>query len=234
MPHILVIEHEADDPVALMGDWLREAGATLDVRRAWAGDPVPATLVDHDGLVVMGGAMGAHDEDEHLWLASVKHLVREAAAARVPTLGICLGHQLAAAALGGSVIVNPRGKQVGLLAIGWLPEAGDDPLFAGMTGDRRALQWNDDVVATVPERAVVTARAATGEVQAARFADTVWGVQWHPEVDDRLVARWIHDEGLPDGGDPQPHLAALADARAELDDAWRPLGHRFVELATRG
>lgn len=232
-PHILVIEHEADDPVSLVGEWLRAAGARLDERLAWAGDPLPGDLSGHDALLVMGGAMGAHDDAEHAWLTAVKALFREAAADSVPALGICLGHQLAAVALGGRVTVNPLGKQVGLLPVGWRAGAAEDELFGAVAGPRRALQWNDDIVATLPDGATELATATTGEVQAARFAPTVWGIQWHPEVDDVLVRRWIAEEGLPDGSDPETHLSALREARAELDEAWQPLAERFVHLAGR-
>jgi len=225
-----VVEHEADDPVAWFGAWLAETGVALDVRRPFAGDPLPDDLADHQGLLVMGGAMGANDDDEHAWLGPVKTLVRDARQRRTPALGICLGHQVAAAALGGTVIVNPLGKQVGLIPVGWTEAAADDPLFGAVATERRALQWNDDVVSALPEGAVRMATAPGGEVQAARYADTVWGVQWHPEVDRDLVARWVHDEGLPDGRDPEVELARLHAARAELDEAWRPLAHRFAGL----
>ena len=73
--------------------------------------------------------MGAHDDDHHWWLAPTKDLVRAAADAAVPTWGICLGHQLAAVALGGVSRRNPRGQQIGLLEVGWTREASADPLL---------------------------------------------------------------------------------------------------------
>ncbi len=230
VPRILVVEHETDAPVAWFGMWLAEAGVELDVRRPFSGDTLPSDLSEHHGMVVMGGAMGANDDAEHVWLAVVKALYREAAVAGRPALGICLGHQVAAAALGGEVIVNPQGKQVGLLPVGWTAAATADPLFGTVATPRRALQWNDDVVATLPDGAELMAAAPGGEVQAARFADTIWGVQWHPEVDRDIVARWVYDEGLPDGRDAETELDALEAARAELDEAWRPLAQAFARL----
>ena len=81
------------------------------------------------------------------------------------------------------------------------------------------------------------ATASTGEIQAARFAETVWGVQWHPEIDEPLLRRWVEEE--PDqprraGVDAEQVLAEVHAARAELDDAWRPLAARFAAITTAG
>ncbi|MGH3509083.1 MAG: type 1 glutamine amidotransferase, partial [Nocardioidaceae bacterium] len=109
-PRILVIEHEEQCPPGWLGEWLVEAGASLDVRRAYAGQPLPNRLTHHDGLVVLGGSMGANDDAKHGWLTATKQLLRQAVADDVPTLGVCLGHQLLAAALGGTVGPNPNGQ----------------------------------------------------------------------------------------------------------------------------
>jgi GMP synthase (glutamine-hydrolysing) len=226
-PRILVVQHESDDPIHLMGEWME--GVDLDVCRAFDGETVPSTVDGYAGLVVMGGAMGANDDATTPWLTPTKELIRAAAEASVPTLGICLGHQLAAVALGGEVRPNPRGKQFGLLDVGWEPAAHLDELFAPVATSRRAVQWNDDVVTGLPEGARVQARAVTGEVQAARLAPSVWGVQWHPEVDEPLVRTWTADGGV-DVDVAERALDAIGAAAAELDQAWRPLAVRFSEL----
>ncbi|RYJ05935.1 MAG: type 1 glutamine amidotransferase, partial [Actinomycetales bacterium] len=127
MTRILVVEHDAECPPALFGTWLEEAGCELDVVRPHAGDELPA-LDGYDGLVVLGGPMGADDDEKHAWIGPVKQQLRDADAAGLPTLGICLGHQLIAAALGGTVRRNDRGQQVGLLGVGW-------------TGAAAAISW---------------------------------------------------------------------------------------------
>jgi GMP synthase (glutamine-hydrolysing) len=224
---VLVVQHEADDPIHLMGTWM--TGVDLTVRRAYDGDPVPETTDDFDGLVVMGGAMGAQDDDKAPWLPATRELIRKAAASEVPTLGICLGHQLCAVALGGEVVVNPRGRQLGLTDVGFSAGAVDDPLLGAVVGPHRAMHWNDDVVARIPEGAEQLATAPSGEVQAVRYAPTVWGIQWHPEVDAALVARWANDGGLT-STEKEQLLDDLGRARSELDDAWRPLAERFASL----
>ena len=108
---ILVVQPETDDPPHLFGEWLEEAGARLEICRPYAGEPVP-TADGYAGLLVMGGAMSANDDEVLEWVGPVKELIRDAVSSGVPTLGICLGHQLMGAALGGRVTPNPLGHQV--------------------------------------------------------------------------------------------------------------------------
>ena len=172
---ILVVQHETDCPTGWVGDWLVEAGAELDVRHPYRGDDLPSDLHGYSGLIVLGGSMGANDDAENPWLTATKALIREGAVRRVPVLGICLGHQLCAVALGGEVVRNPRGQQIGVIPVGWTDEAAADELFGAMAGPVRAVQWNNDIVRRLPEGAVLLAETPAGEVLASRFAPTVWG-----------------------------------------------------------
>ena len=229
---VLVVQHEDMCPPALMGRWLVDAGCSVEVCRPYAGDELPDPAA-YDGFVVLGGSMGADDDEDHHWLGPVKERVRAAATAEVPTLGICLGHQLAAVALGGTVGVNPHGQQLGLLEVGWSPAAADDPLLGPLASTRRGVHWNNDVVTRLPEGAVALALAG-GDVQAARHAPTVWGVQLHPEADLEVVRPWAaSDEGShrARGIDQDALLRDIDGARTELDEAWRPLAVSFAALA---
>jgi GMP synthase (glutamine-hydrolysing) len=227
-PHVLVVQHQADCPPALLGLWLDAAGCELDVRHPYAGEPLPADLSEHDALVVLGGSMGAYDDADHPWLPATKELVRLAAAEGTPALGVCLGHQLATVALGGTVEVNPRGRQLGVLPMGWTDEAAGDPVLGSRPA--RVIHWNNDVVTELPPGAALLASAPDGTVQAARLAPEVWGVQPHPEVDDTVVGRWAADERATIG--PEVLDAALAQMHAavpELARTWQPVAVAFAE-----
>jgi GMP synthase (glutamine-hydrolysing) len=166
------------------------------------------------------------------WLTQVKALVHSAVEDGTPTLGICLGMQLATVALGGAVHRNPAGQQIGVLPVGWRPAAEEDALFASVTGMRRAVQWNDDVVRRLPSGAVVLAQTAGGEIQAARFAPRVWGVQWHPELGAQIAARWAdadRDSVWERGVDVDEYVADVAAAEEELR-GWRSLVRSLVAL----
>ena len=230
-PRVLVVEHEADCPPALFGGWLEDAGCTVTVCRPYAGDELPP-LEEYDALVVLGGPMAA--TDPHPWLAPLRDLIREAATTGLPTFGICLGHQVCAVAFGGTVEPNPRGQQLGLLEVGWSDAAADDVLLGPLSTPRRAVQWNDDLVTRLPDDAVVLAVTPEGETQAARFAPSVWGVQWHPEVDRAVLDAWASDDEerhVAAGIDQEQVLAEIGAAAAELEKSWRPLAERLAELA---
>jgi GMP synthase (glutamine-hydrolysing) len=236
---VLVVEHEGQCPPGWLGQWLREAGADLDVARPHAGDVLPADLARHSGMLVLGGDMGAYDDASHPWLTDVKRLVVAATADDTPVLGVCLGHQLAAVALGGEVRVNGHGQQIGVLGVGWTRAAYDDPLLGALaalgTGvdDVPAVQWNNDVVTRLPHGGVDLAHTDRGELQAARLARSVWGVQWHPEAGAEIIASWAEhdrDDALERGVDVDRYLADVEAAEERLRAVWRLLADGFAAM----
>ncbi|HET6627648.1 MAG TPA: type 1 glutamine amidotransferase [Nocardioidaceae bacterium] len=231
---ILVVEHEAQCPPGWMGEWLTGAGCELDVRRPYLTDTLPRDLSEHRSMVILGGATDAYADAEFPWLTDVKQLVRSAVEDGTPTLGICLGLQLIAVALGGEVHANPIGQQIGVPAVGWLRAAQDDPLFGPLTGARIAVQWNNDVVRSLPATSVVLAQTAQREIQAVRFAPAMWGVQWHPEAGVEIISRWAEndrDHALERGVDVDEYVARVAAAGEELRASWQGLATGFAALS---
>jgi GMP synthase (glutamine-hydrolysing) len=231
-PVVLVVEHQATCPPAWFGDWLQRLGVTLEVRRPYQGDALPASPTGLDGLLVMGGSMGAHDTGKHPWLSPTQELLVRAAERDLPTLGICLGHQLAVSALGGSVEVNPRGQQIGVLPVDWLPAAADDPLFGRVSKAAAvAVYWNHDLVTRVPETGDVLARADSGEIQALRLGERLWGVQFHPEVSPSLARTWADEEQSMVA---RPELDEVVEAvrvhESTLRETWGALASSFATL----
>ncbi|MEO9325335.1 type 1 glutamine amidotransferase [Nocardioides sp. C4-1] len=237
---VLTVEHQTSCPPALLGEWLVEAGCELDVRRPYADDGLAgfaglaglAGVDGYDAVLVLGGTMDAFDADVP-WLAPTRGLIARAAEHDVPVLGVCLGHQLAALALGGEVARNPRGRTAGLCPLGRADAFAADPLLAGVTGP--AIFSNQDVVTRLPDGAVELARAATGELQAARLAPRVWGLQWHPEATGDIVATWarMHPDAEAGAGGPEALKAEVDAAREALDADGRALVEVFVREATR-
>jgi GMP synthase (glutamine-hydrolysing) len=231
---LLVIQHEDDCPPAWFGEWFSEAGVAYDVVLGHRGEPVPADLDGYDGLVVLGGEMGANDDAEHAWLAPTKALISTVVAQGHCFLGICLGHQLASAALGGEVIVNPLGQAVGLTPVG-LNTAGEaDELMKVVDGGALSIQWNRDVTSRLPDGAVVLATSPDGTVQAARFAERAWGVQFHPEASPAVFASWINAVSADGAGAGRLEqiLREITDAEAQLRRSWAPLARRFAEIVS--
>jgi GMP synthase (glutamine-hydrolysing) len=239
----LTVEHEDECPPAWLGQWWEERGVRLRRVQAHAHTPrvagdhadvaIPATIGDADALVVFGGEAGANDDAEYPWLPATRRLIARTVADGRPFLGVCLGHQLAAVALGGAVGRNPEGMTTGLIPV-TVTEAGrTDPLLAECANSV-AVQWNSDVITRLPDRVTVLATAPDGTPQAVRFAPWAYGVQFHPEVTPEQFDSWWVDK--PSAADPALRLtaeaasAAIHAAREELRHTWRPFAARFVDL----
>lgn len=241
---LLVIQHEDDAPAAWFGEWLAAEGIDLTVVCGHRGEPVPESLTGYGGLLVLGGAMGAYDDSSCPWLTATKRLIATTVGRRDKAfLGICLGHQLAAVALGGTVAPNPTGRALGLMPVRLTEEGRTDPLIDGIAEQARAVQWNDDVVTAMPERPhvspcawpTVLAVAPDGTIQAARFGPLAWGVQFHPEVSPEVFASWgvaseKSDPPAPAASEVVMVAERIAEASAELRRTWRPLAERFAGI----
>ncbi|KGN33683.1 glutamine amidotransferase [Knoellia sinensis KCTC 19936] len=230
MPRYLVIQHEPAAPGGWLVERWSELGSAVETIRGDLGEPIPARLT-HDALVVLGGAMNANEDDRYAWLAPTKSLLRAAVADGIPTLGVCLGHQLLAVALGGEVIRNPHGRTSGLIPLS-LNAAGEaDPLLSGLSG-REVVQYNGDIVSRLPEGAESLATAPDSSVQAARFGPRAWGVQFHPETTPEIFKEWMANFS------PEPHEAADSPARwlAEMEsrrDVVRSTGYAVADAFAR-
>lgn len=226
-----MVQHSDDDPPNRLGDWLTEAGCDWQVVRAHLGEELPASLVGVDALVVLGGAMGAYDDAEFPWLTPTKALLREAAEQDLPTLGVCLGHQLLAVANGGRVVVAEV-SQAGVTSVRLSGAAGTDPLFGGLGDGPVAVHWNNDMVVEPPPGAVVLSSSAVG-IQAVRLGDRVYGVQFHPEVDPATAEVWAAGDvrsGRLTAADAATRLADIRAADRQLNEVWRGFALRFAAL----
>jgi GMP synthase-like glutamine amidotransferase len=191
-PRVLVFQHMELAHPGLFRDCLRAGGIEWDVVALQAGDAIPA-LEDYDALLVMGGAQDVWQEAEHPWLEAEKRAIRIAVQELgKPYLGICLGHQLLAAALGGEVL-PAKTPEIGVYDIE-LTEAGrSHPLFAGLEPTTRFLQWHAAEVVTLPAGARVLATTGTCAVQALAIGERAFGLQFHAEVDPPTLADWFSD-----------------------------------------
>lgn len=216
---------------------MREDGISFDVAALDEGAKVPL-LDPYDALIVLGGPMGPLDYDKHPWLADETATIREAVVERaLPTLGICLGHQLLALALGGS-LSEMKEVEAGVVDI-TLNEAGKrDPLFTGFADTVPAFQWHEWQIAELPPGAVPLAASALCQVQAMRVGTRAWGVQFHIEVHADTTDEWLapagHEEELQISLGPDARgifAAQAAEHMRRLNADARCLFSNFVQLA---
>ncbi len=228
MSTILVIEHDPSDPLLRLGEWLAEAGATVEVRRAHAGDPVPDDTSGFDAVISLGGEMGAHDDDVAPWLPATRRLLARSVADRTPTLGICLGAQLLAAAGGGIVTRGANGPERGAYLTARRDAAADDPLFADLPLTPDVMHYHDDVVSVLPPGATLLLSSPGYPHQAWRQGEAAWAVQFHIETGADDLRRWAEADDMPMAGRFGPMLDEAAETMALV---WRDVAHRFVRLA---
>jgi GMP synthase (glutamine-hydrolysing) len=186
----------------------------------YRGEPLPSWQ-ELDGLVVMGGPMGVGDTAEHPHLARESELIAAMVRTGRPVLGVCLGAQLLANALGARVY---RGEQaeIGCGAVS-LTEAGRKDPILGSTGAATlpVLHWHEDTF-ELPADASLLASSGLFPHQAFRIGTRAYGLQFHVEVEHELARTWR--ELLPDG--------ALAEASVtEIEDAGRTVLDAFFEYA---
>ena len=184
---LLVVQHEPSSPPGLVAAAAAATGVELQVVEA-PGEPVPAALDGADGLVVLGGAMDFDETDTYPHLARTMELLADAAARSAPALGICLGAQLAAAALGGRAYPGPAGEEIGWTKVELTDAGRADPVVGALQEPAELFEWHHDTF-DPPPGATLLAGGAVYPTQAFRLGSVV-AVQFHPEVDGPLLAGW--------------------------------------------
>jgi GMP synthase (glutamine-hydrolysing) len=184
---VLVLQHIACEHPGVFSEVMDERGVEPAPVELDRGEALPDWR-EFGGVLAMGGPMGAGDDAEHPWLAAEKRLVREAVAAGRPFLGVCLGVQLLAAALGAPIrAVEP--PEVGLLDVELTAAGREDPLFAGLDERFVTLQWHGDTF-DLPSGGVSLARSPLVPNQAFRAGRSAYGVQFHLEVTAEMAREW--------------------------------------------
>ncbi len=220
-PKILVFQHVPYEPLGTLDPLLKEAGFRIRYVN-FGRDPHQRPSLDkYEALIVLGGPMNAHQIDTWPNLLTEVDVIREAVASGMSVLGICLGAQLLAKALGGRVSRNAQRE------IGWydvqLTDAGrSDPVISTFAGTQRVFQWHEDGI-SLPAGADHLATSPASPVQAFRFGEHAYGFQFHLEVDASLVERWLTV------ADNQPLLAEEA-GRVDPEAIRRQTARRIDEL----
>ena len=178
------------------------------------------------GVIVTGSASSVTERAP--WMLRTEEYLAGAVRDEHPVLGICFGHQLLGQALGGSVTKNPRGREMGTVA---LEIVADDPLLDRSIEPALAHATHVDSVTQLPKQARILARTALEPHAALRFGERAWGVQFHPEFDELVMTEYLSSRReilTQEGRDPEAMLAAVRVAAAG-----RLVLRRFVQHGLR-
>lgn len=185
MKTVYVIQHIHCETPGLIADALAAHDAAIAHVRPFAGDAIPPTMGHAAGLVVMGGPMGVYEQEQHPFLTDEIELIQHALRDGKPVLGVCLGSQLLAAALGAKV-GQGRQKEIGWFPVTLTADGAKDPLLAGAPATFAALHWHGDVF-ELPRGAVSLASSALTAHQAFRHGTNAYGFLFHMETTPPLI-----------------------------------------------
>lgn len=187
MAKIYVLQHHPVENLGSIADALEGAALAWQYVRVADGQPVPADMKGAGGLVVMGGPMGVYQTDRYPWLRDEMRLIEDAIKSNLPVLGVCLGAQIVAAALGAKVERNPAGKEIGWHPIRLSDAAKDDRLLRGLPATLRPFHWHGDIF-ELPRGAVSLASSEKTPCQAFRHGERTYAFQFHFEVTRESVS----------------------------------------------
>jgi GMP synthase (glutamine-hydrolysing) len=232
--HIHYLQHEpTEDPGSIL-TWAVERNHTVTGSMIFDGDSLPS-LNSFDMLVMMGGYMSVYEEDEHPWLVTEKEFIRQAIQANKAVLGVCLGAQLIASALGAEVRKN-RFKEIGWFPVTLTPEGEKSPLFTDWPATFEAFHWHGDTF-DLPEGALRLAESEACANQAFSYGKSVAALQFHVETTSDSVMRLVSDcgadlaEGEPWVQSPDAILANK-DPLPELPRLLYPMLDRLSDIST--
>lgn len=232
MKPVLAVRHVPHEPLGQLETFLNEAGLAIQTVDLFNHVPQSLDLRQAAALIVMGGPMNVDQTDRYPFLARDVEWIRQALELHVPMLGICLGAQLLAKALGARVYANGV-KEIGWYPLEILPAAQGDPLFAGARSTETVFQWHGDTF-DLPAGAVHLAQSRQCKHQAFRYGQWAYGLQFHIEMTPDMVQSWLADPGNRDELaqldyiDPSAILAQTPEKMPAMAELGRRVLGRFA------
>jgi GMP synthase (glutamine-hydrolysing) len=227
MRKLLVFQHVPYEILGTLDPLLRSSGFRIRYVNFGRHPHAHPSLDGYQGLVILGGPMNVDEADRHPHLTTEMRLVETALERGIPVLGICLGAQLIARTLGAEVKRNPV-KEIGWYDVSITKEGRNDPLLSHLAETERIFQWHGDKF-EIPPGAVHLARSDACENQAFRLGTNVYGFQFHLEVDEPMIERWLE---VPLNRDEIRSLHGEIDPEAVRKET-RLHAHRLRELSDR-
>jgi GMP synthase (glutamine-hydrolysing) len=189
MKKLLVCQHVPYEVLGTLDPLFRAAGFRIKYANFGRFPNLKPTLDGYHGLVVLGGPMNVDEDERYPNLKYELTLIEDAMKRDLPVLGICLGSQLVAKALGAKVCHNHE-KEIGWYDLNLTEHAARDPIFRHFRASEKIFQWHGDTF-DLPQGAVHLAKSELCDKQAFRYGDKVYGFQFHLEVDEALIERWL-------------------------------------------
>jgi GMP synthase (glutamine-hydrolysing) len=185
---VLLLYHAWDNHKAFIGTLLDEQHIPYDIIDVEE-EPIPDPTT-YAAVIAFGGPQNVYNIDKHPYFVQEKEKIRLLVERDIPFLGICLGGQLLADALGGRVRPHSL-TSIGFFDVQFTPEGHNDPLYAGLPGYQKVFHWHEDTF-DLPPDAVLLATTEITKNQAFRYGQRAYGLQYHIELDDAALDSWLY------------------------------------------
>ena len=187
---VLVLRHVLHEHLGTLAEALIANNITYEYVNFYENENPDVSLNDISGLIILGGPMNVYETDQYLFLEMEDRLIKQAIERDVPILGICLGAQLIAKALGAKVIKNKE-KEIGWYPLKITEEGSKDRLFMHFNNEEIVFQWHGYTF-EIPKVGVRLAESSMCTNQAFRYRDNVYGLQFHIEVTPEMILEWLN------------------------------------------
>ena len=212
--HVLAFRHDPFDSLGLIADALAPHSIEyVDLQT----NSAEIAVGEADGLIFMGGSMSANDDAPYL--RQELRYIAQAISPGKPVLGVCLGAQLVAKALGSRVYANPV-QEIGWAPVYWTEAAAGDPILAGLQQPETIFHWHGETF-DLPPGAELLAYSDACRIQAYRAGDRIYGLQFHLEVTPEIIADWCAEDALPI--DPRHNETRVRELASVVFGRWSDL-----------
>ena len=231
---VKVIQHIYCEILGTIAESLAAENVAAEYIRPFRGERIPTGMEGSSGLILMGGPMGVYEQDRNPFLREEICLIEGALKEQKPILGICLGSQLLASALGGEVTKGKK-KEIGWYPVSLTEAAMTDPLWTEIKSPFIACHWHGDIF-NLPQGAVCLASSELTACQAFRYGRNAYGFLFHMEVTRRIIEDMVNSftdelkEAAIDGQEivekAKDHLPALQTLGSRVFGRWAKLLER--------
>ncbi len=235
MAKFLVLQHHPSEHLGRIAEALEAAAQAWQYLRTYDGQRIPRDMKGAAGLILMGGPMGVYEAERYPFLGDEMALIESALKAGKPVLGVCLGSQLLAAALGARVYKGER-AEIGWHQLTLSTEARSDPLLRGLPETFTPCHWHGDIF-DLPQGAIALASSAMTRCQGFRYGANAYGFLFHMEITEEIVrnlaqefARQLEREGI----DADALLAATPSRVEALEPIASIVFGRWADLSDAG
>ncbi|OGF45227.1 MAG: hypothetical protein A2231_00380 [Candidatus Firestonebacteria bacterium RIFOXYA2_FULL_40_8] len=191
---ILIVKHVENEGAGTLETFFKGRGFVPIILELAKGESFPEDVKEYKAVIVMGGPMNVYEEEKYYFLKEENIFIKEILKEKIPFLGVCLGAQLLAKALGAKIKKAPM-KEIGWYEIDLTKEGEGDPIFKNTRQKFNVFQWHEDMF-ELPKKSTLLSVSDNGINQAFKYGENAYGFQFHIEATPQMIESWLKNELL--------------------------------------